>query len=153
MKSVEQVGVRFAKFRDGTGAGCWEWRGARNSDGYGNFGMGSRTDGSRRSAKAHRVAWELAYGPIPDDAHVLHRCDNRACVRPSHLFLGTHAENMADMARKGRHGNTRLSAVEVRTIRDRRERGERLGHIARDFGISESRVSVIARGLSRADAR
>lgn len=75
------------------GDGCWEWTGFVRKDGYGQFG---------RSKAAYRAAWELANGPIPPGAHVLHSCDNRLCVRPDHLRLGTHGDNMADMAARGR---------------------------------------------------
>lgn len=81
------------------GPGCWEWPGAQGN----GYGMILMPDGRLRGA--HRVAWELANGPIPDGLFVLHHCDNRACVRPDHLFLGTQGDNVRDMYAKGRgHG-------------------------------------------------
>lgn len=74
---------------------CVEWAGLRFRDGYGRVG----------SKQAHRVAWEQTYGPIPEGLFVLHRCDNRPCVNPEHLFLGTNTDNMQDMVAKGRHVN------------------------------------------------
>ena len=100
--------------------GCWIWAASRTSQGYG------QVNANRRPTVAHRVAWELSYGPIPDGLFVCHHCDNRACVRPDHLFLGTAADNGADMARKGRSmaGDRNPS----RLYPDRIKRGEQLPH-------------------------
>lgn len=78
---------------------CWEWIGGRddrNRQGYGKFSLRGRLTG------AHRVAFELCYGAIPEGLQVLHHCDNRPCVRPEHLFLGTPKDNTDDMWAKGR---------------------------------------------------
>lgn len=82
--------------------GCFVWDGSCRPDGYINFKM---PNGTRNGAavSGHRIAYELMRGPIPGSAQVLHRCDNRRCWNPAHLFLGTHTDNMRDMVSKGRH--------------------------------------------------
>lgn len=78
---------------------CLTWSGARSKGGYGQ----KRVEG--RVLYVHRLAWEEAYGPIPDGLFVLHRCDNPPCYEPTHLFLGTNADNMADRDAKRRQWN------------------------------------------------
>jgi len=139
---------RFAQ-KHGTGPGCWEWTGGRNGCGYGRFWIGA--EGRHRTA--HRFAWELYRGQIPDGLHVLHHCDNPGCVNPGHLFLGTQAENNRDMASKGRarneprpgekHPLAKLNNPTVLEIRRRVARGEPQAGVAKAFGVSHQTVSAI----------
>lgn len=84
--------------RSGGPDACWLWTAFVTPKGYGCTRSGGR------NAPAHRVAYELAHGPIPDGLYVCHRCDVRACCNPAHLFLGTAKDNTQDMLRKGRQG-------------------------------------------------
>lgn len=77
--------------------GCWLWTGCIWPGGYGRFSVGRR-----KRYRAHRIAWVLTHGSIPDELDALHKCDTPLCVRPDHLFLGTHDDNMKDCASKGR---------------------------------------------------
>lgn len=78
---------------------CWPWVGGSLNEGYGCIRLGSSHG---RIVLAHRAAWAIANGPIPDGLFVLHHCDNPPCCNPAHLFLGTHQDNMDDMVAKGR---------------------------------------------------
>jgi hypothetical protein len=78
--------------------GCWVWTGTRSPEGYGRLS----SERGRPPLYAHRVSWEIHYGPIPEGYGVHHHCDNRPCVRPKHLFCSPHADNMRDMMAKGR---------------------------------------------------
>jgi hypothetical protein len=78
---------------------CWIWTGASQDNRYGYLHV---RNSKNPNALAHRVSWELHFGPVPDGMNVCHRCDNTRCVQPDHLFLGTQSENITDMHRKGR---------------------------------------------------
>lgn len=136
---------------------CWEWTAALSEHGYGHFNLWR--NGKTVNLKAHRVAWQIVRGPIPDGLFACHSCDNPRCVNPKHLFLGTQDDNMADMARKGRnldhrprvkgegHPLHKLSSDDVAEIRrvyaaggvTQRELGKR-------FGVSQARVQMIVTG-------
>ncbi len=96
---------------------CWLWTGSRYPNGYGYVYLGPEPGRARgRYEAAHRVSWRLHKGEVPVGLRVLHKCDNRQCVRPGHLFLGTSQDNSVDMVKKGR-GVTRLTKEQVLKIR------------------------------------
>jgi hypothetical protein len=129
---------------------CWEWGGATTVDGYGYL-AGTRGEKARRS---HRLSYELNIGPIPDGMCVCHHCDNRKCVNPTHLFLGTRVDNNLDCKRKGRvydrsgerNPNAKLTADDVRKIRKLRENGLSQQKIANRFNVSQVTISKILIG-------
>ena len=84
---------------------CWEWKASKGHDGYGHIGVGGRED--FRVVQSHRLSWELTAGPIPQGLLVLHRCHNRGCVNPGHLYLGTNADNVRDKIASGRQNTNR----------------------------------------------
>ncbi len=108
--------------------------------GYGNF-YTETVGGKKRFVNAHRAAWIATHGEIPDSMQVCHRCDNRACINPDHLWLGTVAENLADMSSKGRscvgerNGSSRLTDRQRRTIRAALLAGERPRVLAERFSV------------------
>ncbi len=135
---------------------CWEWQGTRRPDGYGLLYVnGVQT-------RAHRHAFELAWGtPIPPGMSVLHRCDNPPCVRPGHLWLGTDADNLADMRAKGRarhfvgrvqageaNHNAKLTDDAVREIRRLRATGLLQREIAERLGVHTGTVGYVLRGAT-----
>src|SRR5580765_6828583 len=131
-----------------TSGECWEWIASRYPNGYGQIAR-SRTSAKLRVTYAHRISWELHYGPIPEGMSVLHRCDNRACVNPAHLFLGTQLDNMRDMIAKGRglqgeqHPMAKVDADDVRNIRTLVTAGATKASVARQYGITRAAVRRI----------
>lgn len=130
---------------------CHPWIASINGAGYGQIGLGGRGGGN---GLAHRVAWEIANGAIPDGLQVLHRCDNKLCVNVAHLWLGTQAENIADMDTKGRgnrviadgeaNGLAKLSTVDVLEIRRAYDAGEATQvQLAERYRVGQSTISSI----------
>ena len=96
--------------------GCMEWQGAINVGGYGQSPRGITKSGSQNTRLVHRLAWQAVNGQIPPGICVCHKCDNRRCINPDHLFLGTQADNIADMTAKGRRANMSGEKMTGRTI-------------------------------------
>ena len=129
---------------------CWPYTGPVNEHGYGRLGTGGR---GAPKEYAHRLAFVEAYGPFPPELKVCHDCDNPPCVNPLHLFLGTQADNLSDMRRKGRqvvatwtrdrHPQTKLSYADIEVIRSDPRTG---AEMARRFGVGQSQISRIRRG-------
>lgn len=131
---------RFLKHTKKCENGCVEWTGNILNNGYGQI---QRAGKDSKMAPAHRMAWELANGEIPDGLFVCHSCDNRACVNVEHLFLGTHADNMRDMTSKRRHAygerhwNAKVCEGDVNDIRKRYASGAvTQTELSRQYGVS-----------------
>ena len=125
-------------------SGCWLWTAAVDSGGYGTFWINGTTVG------AHRSSWILLVGEIPEGMHVLHRCDTRCCVNPSHLWLGSNKDNVDDRERKGRnkipglrgenHGMSRLNERVVMEIYNATGSQSEIG---KRFGVHQTTVCNI----------
>lgn len=139
-KSKPTVQERFDKFVDKTSDpdGCWLWKGATvgNDPCYGGFIF----DGKKQ--RAHRVSWILEHGQIPDGMCVLHHCDQRLCVRVSHLFLGTNKDNYDDMMAKHRNGKSGPKLTKQQRIAIALDK-RKLAKIAKDYGITMSGIGYI----------
>jgi hypothetical protein len=132
---------------------CWEWTGARNKTKkknlrelgpdrwYGAFRLVGGKQG--RTVESHRVAWELTEGPIPAGMHVLHRCDNAGCVRPSHLFLGSNADNVADRKSKGRPDPGVPKKLTAEQVREVRASTMKQRDIAAQYGMSQASIWAV----------
>jgi hypothetical protein len=132
--------------------GCWEWTGRIATSGYGSLSR------ENRPAYAHRVSWELHNGPIPARMWILHRCDNRVCVNPAHLYAGTPTENSRDMHERGRWRPSvqppvserqlacKLTPADVMEIRACRARGEPVVALAARFGVNVTTIRCAAKG-------
>lgn len=139
--------VRFeAKYLRGRDEECWEWQASKYPVGYGQFKL------QGKSRPASRVSWMLYRGPIPEGLFVCHRCDNRGCVNPNHLFLGTQSDNIKDCVAKGRHkgqpsggqhSQAKLSPTDVAAIRaDVRPSTQ----IAKDYPVGAGHIRAIKSG-------
>lgn len=160
MPSHDNLSVRFwAKVSKGgstqshMGSNCWEWTGCLSPDGYG------RMLHKRRCVGAHRVSYELHSGHDPGPLFVCHHCDNRRCVRPDHMFLGTNRDNVVDMYAKGRgeagrrkvaeklagerHFASKLTDAQVISARERHAAGATGKSLAEEYGINRGTMSDI----------
>ncbi len=137
---------RFWAFVDKQGDDdCWEWLGSRGAKGYGQFGP-PRAGQRKTMVLAHRWSYTLHFGPIPPGLFVCHRCDNRPCVNPGHLFLGSAADNTADMIAKGRaRYAAKLTEADIEVIRSSitGRWGERT-ELAERYGVSKATIARVA---------
>ena len=150
----------WAKVDKSAGTGkCWPWTASRTIWNYGHFH--SATLGKRRNVSpefmSHRLAWELAIGPIPAGMAVLHRCDNPPCCNVGHMFLGTNDDNVRDKLAKGRHPRgsackgAKLDDESVREILARKPTGRVRGlatALAQKYGVREGQIYAVWRGTA-----
>ena len=137
--------------------GCWIWTGSLYTS-LGKHACGQfnwdATVQNHKNEPSHRSAWKIYRGEIPEGLYVCHVCDNRLCVNPYHLFLGTHQDNMDDMMKKGRHpvinrgskhAQSKLREEDVLYIRASQERS---GELAKRFGVTQTNINFVRRRIS-----
>lgn len=133
--------------------GCWNWLGAKKSNGYGQI------NAIQKYMMAHRVSWILNNGPIPAGSNVLHKCDNRLCVNPDHLFLGTQRDNLLDALKKGRvtryhprygedNGISKLTVKKVHEMRRLNSLGMPFRELAKMFFVSKTAATNACKGVT-----
>ena len=158
--------VFMRNVRPNAETGCWEWTATKLPNGYGRLGRG--VNGKLVYWLAHRYAWTQVNGPIPEGKLVCHKCDNRVCVNPDHLFLGTAKDNTQDSIRKGRYKGfddprsypnwkpgrrigkdnpvTKLTHADIEEIKRLRAQGWKQQALADKFGVVQCRISQILTG-------
>ena len=135
-KVTRSISARFWEKVKKTSS-CWLWIGNKNKKGYGRFWLQGRNE------SAQRVSWALVFGRFNRRLYILHKCDNPSCVKPTHLFLGTLADNIVDRENKNRsakgerNGNSKLTIAKVKLIR---QSADPVGVIATEFGIDRTQV-------------
>lgn len=135
-------------YKINTKTNCWEWNKSFKSEGYGNAWWNNKHE------IAHRLSWTCYVGEIPQGLNVLHKCDNRKCINPKHLFLGTILDNNRDRKNKGRNANTfgernpfsKLTEKQVMDILTRLRKKERGSSIAKLYNVSKHAISKIKTG-------
>jgi len=140
------IEVRFwSKVKMGKLNECWEWQGAVASNGYGNL----KKSFSNNSINSHRISWELHKGKIPKELHVLHKCDNKLCVNPNHLYLGTNKDNMRDKAERNfnikgeKNHSAKYTNKDILKIRGLYKNGVKQIDIAKIFNTKQGAISDI----------
>ena len=134
---------KFWERLEHTPEGCWEWTRALTKAGYGAMGL-------KRGVveTTHRISWRLANGTIPEGMNVLHKCHNRKCCRPEHLYIGTQKDNVRDMLEAGRaggrkgetHHKAKMTSEQIAEIRQKRAEGQTGTSLAKEYGLAHSGI-------------